>query len=210
MLQLLWPDKLKALRVAHRRPILDRLAVLLVEESHLRGVQTQKMPDLVADICSSFNISAVLKPHLQQTLLLSQTQTSANDGWIFKLLTNQGKEHRLPHFVEIVVVLLNFDDPNSTIRRVLPHGYAAIPKEEEVHVAGHVRRLLQEHIVVEKVFYRGDAPQALQLVTVGRLAVGVRGCCFLVSVLLLLTRSSPIVVPKLPLRLHHVRCGTRR
>ena len=51
--------KFKAFCVAHGRSILDRLAMLLVEEGHLVRVQIQDVSDLVADIGTNTFVAAV-------------------------------------------------------------------------------------------------------------------------------------------------------
>ena len=56
---LLMRHKFKAFCVAHGRSILDRLAMLLVEEGHLVRVQIQDVPDLVADISTDTFVAAV-------------------------------------------------------------------------------------------------------------------------------------------------------
>ena len=65
----LWSNEPEAFSISHRRSILDRLVVLFVVQSHTLRVESEIVPDLVADVCASLHIAAVLQPNLHQTFL---------------------------------------------------------------------------------------------------------------------------------------------
>ena len=66
---------------------LDRFDVLLVIESHVCRVQSQKVSNLVGHIGSHCVVAAILEPHLEKALFGPQRQRRANDFGLFKLLT---------------------------------------------------------------------------------------------------------------------------
>ena len=74
-----------------------------------------------------------------------------------------------------------------------PHGNLVVAEKEKIDLAGHVRWLLHEHIVVEEVLDTGDATDRLQLLAVGPLRR-----------LIILSGVASLVEPELPLGVHRV------
>lgn len=76
------------------------------------------MPDLIGHICSYLVVPAIFEPDLQEALLGPQGQRCADDLGLLELLTDHGKEGRLPHLID-VVVLLYFYNPDASKGRLL-------------------------------------------------------------------------------------------
>ena len=125
-------------------------------------------------------------------------------------LTDQCKQHLLPHLVHLVAA--EFHDPNSSVWRLLkrcklgkpylPHGHFARSEEKEVRVLWHFARLLEENVEVEEVLQGRNRTQGLQLVFV-RLNLGN-------FVLWTRLRLGPLIAPKVPLSVQPVRLQQSR
>jgi len=119
----------KALSIFHGRSVLDRLLVLFVVESHIRGVEVQEVSDLIGHIGADLFVTPILKPHLDQSLFGAERKGGSDDPRFLKLLANERKEHGLPHLVD-VILFLDFDDPHAAQRGFFPHGHLLVSEEE--------------------------------------------------------------------------------
>lgn len=170
--------------VLHGGPILDRVLVLLEVEQRRLGVELHVVPHLVADLSFDLGISGVFEPNLDQHFVLaSDGHAHADDGAVSELLSGHREQKLLPHEVDVLVVL-DLDDPDTTVWTVFPHGHLVLSEEVDVDVLGQLAWSLEVGVVGEEVMHVADHTELLELISVRFISVFV--FLFLLLLLLLL------------------------